>query len=138
MNVQVLENIYNEVLRNPRSTANGAEEWELGRECSKMLCSTVNYWYTILFLEQDKLLECCYYWKAGTLKWESSVISLKDKPYKTVLGYIWLQRQGSNSEYTCKIITTRCINIQRQSSREKIREKKSLISYWNMKINQGR
>jgi hypothetical protein len=33
MNVKVLENMLQEVLRNPRCTANGAAEWELGRQC---------------------------------------------------------------------------------------------------------
>ena len=39
-------------------------------------------------------------------------------------------------EKLCQIIKTRRNDIQRQS--EKIKEKKSLVSFWNMKLEWGR
>jgi hypothetical protein len=38
----------------------------------------------------------------------------------------------------CQVNNTRCNDIKRQTNREKLKEKKSLVSYWSMKQELGR
>jgi hypothetical protein len=45
---------------------------------------------------------------------------------------------GGDLKNICQIIKTRCNDIQRQSNREKMKDKKYLVSYWNVKQKWGR
>jgi hypothetical protein len=38
----------------------------------------------------------------------------------------------------CRIVETNCNDVQRQSSRDKMKDNKSIVSYWNMKQKWGR
>jgi hypothetical protein len=128
------------VIRSPRNTAKGAAEWELGRETRKgrMLCSVVKFWYRTLLMEKEELLKCNYEWQAENLKCDGCTRNLSDKLYKFGLGYLWLDRHGRDFKNICQINNTRCNDIKRQPNREKLKEKKSLVSCWNMKQEMGR
>ena len=84
-------------------------------------------------VEEDELLKCYYEWQLGNWKCESWAVSLRDEMYKLVFRYTLFDRWEMDLEYICQIIRTRCRDIQRQWSREKMKEKTFLVLYWNMK-----
>jgi hypothetical protein len=56
-----------------------------------------------------------------------------DELFKIQRGYIWLDRNGRSIINICQIIKTRFNDIQRQSKREKMKQRISLVSYWSTK-----
>jgi hypothetical protein len=125
----------NRGIRTLRNTEKGAAEWILGRESRRgtMLCSVVKYWHRTLLMEKDELLKCCYELQVGNLKCDGCPRHLSNKLYKIGLGCICLDRHGRDLKNIRQIIKTSCNDIRRQSNREKMKDSKVLVSYWNMK-----
>jgi ribosomal protein L33 len=103
-----------------------------------MLCSVVKYWHRTLLMENDELLKCCYELQVGNLKCDGCPRHLSDRLYKIGLGCICLGSHGRDLKNIHQIIKTLCNDIQRQSNREKMKDSKVLVSYWNMKQESGR
>ena len=55
----------------------------------------------------------------GSLKWEGSVVRVRNDVHRIGLGHIWLDR---DLEDICQTIKTRYDNIQRQPHKEKAEE----------------
>jgi hypothetical protein len=61
-------------------------------------------------------------WKLGAQKTKKKFYIL----YLIGLGYICLEGEGRDVKHTCQVITSSCSHIQTQSSKEIMREKKTL------------
>jgi hypothetical protein len=60
--MKLRDDFLKKVIRSPRSTPNGAAEWEIGsgRTKSKTLCRLIKYWCRVVLVEKDELLKNCY------------------------------------------------------------------------------
>jgi hypothetical protein len=80
-------------------------------------------------MEQEELFKCCWNWQRGNLKQRSWAASLREE-YTAGLGYVWQNRKDWDIRVPYQNIVNRCNNIQKQTKIQKIRENKSLSTYW--------
>ncbi|KDR17814.1 hypothetical protein L798_08243 [Zootermopsis nevadensis] len=128
------------VLGIPRVGANGVAEVELGRDSrrSKVLGLVTKFWLRILQMDRDDLVRRCYDWQVLNLKIGGWAKGVKEELDKLGLGYIWQDPQGRSVGRTWEILKERCNAIERQNVFAKIREKRSLALYGEMKSGWGR
>jgi hypothetical protein len=69
-----------------------------------------------------KNFETCYEWQVENFKGVGWAANLRDKLRKSWLGYILQDRQKGGGRATDQIIKTRCSDMQRQMSIEKMGE----------------
>jgi len=80
----------------------------------------------ILLMQWDELLQFCYEWQGGNLKWEDWVINQSKETNEVGKEYIWLDREGRALEDACQIKTMCFIYTFKENQVEKNGRKKDI------------
>ena len=86
-----------------------------------------------MLIIQNELLKLCYEWQTGNAKQDFRTVYLRYELDKTGLECIWLDGEWTGLRDRCQVIKMTCEEMQRLSSIEKMGDKRSAVSYWNMK-----
>jgi hypothetical protein len=111
----------------PTAAANGACVKELGRtnRKEKVLERKFKYWERLLEMEESSLSgdALIYQREERENNW---ICGIKRELEKLDMGYMW-RRGRENDRNSWKMVSQRCVDIERQGMDTTMREKKSLI-----------
>jgi hypothetical protein len=84
-------------------------------------------------MDKEELVRVCYEWQVNNFEFDNWASKLSEQLGKRGLGYVWHDVSVNTVSGICKKIKERCSDIERQNLFAKIKEKRSLMSYSEIK-----